>query len=109
MISFKEFIKDKENIDKFIDKNELILFFKKNDSIFGAPEDSRVIFAKLKSDDDDMPTNWKDEANFIAMNLMSSLDKDPVENMFSYKDLNDIKVLDKDTIVNLIINQKCGE
>ena len=38
-------------IDNFIDENGLLLFFTKGKDCFGAPEQSRLVFAKLKDDD----------------------------------------------------------
>ncbi len=83
-------------IDNFIDKNGLLLFFTKGKNCFGAPEQSRLIFAKLKSDDEDCEEDgWRDEASFAALNLQDALNGEEKQHIFSNKDLNSIKIIDK--------------
>lgn len=91
----------KENIEDFLDKNQMIFFFKRGDDVFGTPEDGRLIFAKLKSDEDD---SFRDEAQFMAMNLLKSLSGDPVQSMFGHKDLDTIKVCDREDAVKLVMS-----
>ena len=85
-----------KSIDDFIDKNQLLLFFTKDDECFGAPEPSRLVFAKLKSDDCD--EDWKNEASFLAMNLKDAMNGNKKEHVFSNKDLDLIKILDKENL-----------
>lgn len=99
---------ERMNIDDLLDKNGLILFFKKGDDYFGAPEESRVIFAKLKTDteDDPMQFGFKDEARFPAFKLSSLLSDDPEnskESVFCNKDLPKIKVCSREDAINNII------
>lgn len=85
-------------IDNFIDENGLLLFFTKDKSCFGAPEQSRLIFAKLKSDDsgcEEEEEGWRDEASFAALNLQDALNGDKKQHIFSNKDLDSIKIIDK--------------
>jgi hypothetical protein len=96
-----------ENIDSMndlLDKHELILFFKKGDDYFGAPEDSRVVFAKLKTDteDDPMMPGFRQEARFPAFNLIKFLSNDPeksTESVFGIKDLPKISVCTREEAV----------
>jgi hypothetical protein len=96
-----------ENIDSMndlLDKHELILFFKKGDDYFGAPEDSRVVFAKLKTDteDDPMMPGFRQEARFPAFNLIKFLSNDPeksTESVFGIKDLPKITVCPREEAV----------
>ncbi len=99
---------EKISIGDHLDGQNLILFFKRGDDIFGAPEESRLVFAKLKSkdDDEDMPPTWRDEAKFIAMNLIQSLVGQPTENMFGIKDLANLKLLDREKVVAALMKSK---
>lgn len=99
------------DVNDVLDKHGMILFFKKDDDLFGAPEESRLIFAKLKSDDEDDPMNpgFRDEARFMGINLLKSIYGDPeesIERMFSLKDLPKIVVCDRDDAVKHILNYK---
>lgn len=79
-----------------------VFFFKRGSDIFGAGEDSRVVFAKMKHPDDELPSGWRDEANFTAHNLQKSVSGEPAQNVFSYKDLKKIKILDKDKVSEML-------
>jgi hypothetical protein len=83
-------------IESLLDGNGNILFFKKDGDIFGAGEDSRVVFAKLKNPDDDLPQGWTKEANFTADNLTRTIKGEPSRHVFNKDDLKDIKVMDRD-------------
>lgn len=76
-----------------------VFFFKIGRDLFGAGEDSRVIFAKMKHPDDDLPSGWREEANFSGYNLIKSVKGEPAQNLFSADDLKKIKVVDKDNIM----------
>ena len=114
-LSFRDFLDDwdiqLENIDSMndlLDKHELILFFKKGDDYFGAPEDSRVVFAKLKTDteDDPMMPGFRQEARFPAFNLIKFLSNDPersTESVFGIKDLPKISVCTREEAVDNMI------
>jgi hypothetical protein len=111
-LSFRDFLDDwdiqLENIDSMndlLDKHELILLFKKGDDYFGAPEDSRVVFAKLKTDteDDPMMPGFRQEARFPAFNLVKFLSNDPersTESVFGIKDLPKITVCTREEAVD---------
>jgi len=83
-------------IESLLDGNGNILFFEKDGDIFGAGEDSRVVFAKLKSPDEDMPQGWAKEANFTADNLTRAIKGESARYVFSKDDLKKIKVMDRD-------------
>lgn len=97
-----------DSINKLLDKHEIILFFKKGEDYFGAPEDSRVIFAKLKTDkeDDPMMPGFRQEARFPAINLAKILTDDPensMETVFSAKDLPKINVCSREDAIDSIM------
>jgi hypothetical protein len=115
-LSFKNFFKEekvrkKDKIRNLLDGRDLILFFKKGDKYFGAPEESRIIFAKMKNPDDDeeMPTGWADDANFSALDLMHALDGGNSENLFSLKDMPNINVMDRDAMEKELLRCPCNQ
>ena len=100
-----------KSIHDLMDRHGMILFFKKGDDLFGAPEDSRVVFAKLKSGDDDDPMapGFRDEARFMGINLLKSMfggDEESVENLFGLQDIPNIKVCDREDAVHQIMHHK---
>lgn len=101
--NFKIFQEGKDDqkrnkIKSLLDGQNLIMFFTKDNKLFGAPEESRIVFAKMMNPkgDEDMPDNWEDAANFMAFDLMNALAGQNTGNIFSAKDLPLIKVLDRD-------------
>jgi hypothetical protein len=89
-----------------IETNSLILFFEKDKKIYGAPESSRVIFAKMKNPDEDVPKSWLDDANFIAYDLKKAMEGQKHEILVSAKDLNSIKIIDEKDALKRIGNGK---
>lgn len=105
-----------KSIHDMMDKHGLILFFKKDDQLFGSPEDSRLIFAKLKNDteddDDPMMPGFRDEAQFLGINLLKSMfgdEEDSVETMFKNKDIPDIHTCDRDEAIKILMTYKPKE
>lgn len=93
-------------VKNIIDGKNLIMFFKKGDSLFGAPEESRIVFARMKNPDaDDLPEDWGDDASFSAFDLIKALKGEPVENLFSMNDLPQIDVVTRDEIEDSLM--KC--
>ena len=82
-----------------IETNNLVLFFEKDKKLYGAPESSRVIFAKMKNPDEDMPKAWLKDANFVAFDLKKAMQGKKFEILISSKDLNSIKILDESDVV----------
>lgn len=89
-------------INSMIDSNSLILFFKKGEDLFGADEDGRVVFAKMKNPDEDMPDGWEDEASFSAQNLHKVMRGEPAQHLFRHEDLKAIKIIDREKMVDLL-------
>jgi hypothetical protein len=99
---------EEEELNKLkhvVDMHGLVLFFKRGDSYFGAGEDSRVIFARLKKPDEDMSKGWEDEASFTALNLSKLAKGHPAQHVFDKEDIKKIKVMDKDEVVEKIKDQ----
>jgi hypothetical protein len=87
-------------IDALLDGEGTVLYFQKDGDLFGTGEDSRVVFAKLKNPDDELPEGWADDANFSADNLSKSLKGDECKHMFGKSDLDKIKIIDRDEAFN---------
>jgi len=110
--NYAQAIQEQEDkLNGLLNKHGLILFFTKGKDLYGAPEDSRVIFAKLKSDEDDDPMmpNFRQEARFPAINLfrsMTSGPEDSVESVFGMKDIPLLKVCDREKAIEMLM--KCG-
>lgn len=102
---------EKQNkVKNIIDGKNLIMFFKKGNSLFGAPEESRIVFARMKNPDtDDLPEDWGDDASFSAFDLAKTLNGEPVENLFSMNDLPDIDVVTRDEIENSLMKCPCED
>lgn len=101
-----------ENADKasgIIDGNDFIFLFKKGDSYYGAGEDSRIVFARMKNPDKDLPPNWKKEASFVATDLKKALEGLKSQNIFYAKDLKDIKVMDREEVIKELAKYKAKD
>lgn len=78
-------------------EGELSFFFKFKDEIFGCPEESRLVFAKLKTPDEDVTPAWATEAGFLGINLSRALEEEQFpRRLFYKKDLNGIKIIDRE-------------
>lgn len=79
------------------DGGNLLFFFRYDNDVFGAPELSRVTFAKLKdSGDEDNTPGWRKEASFTATNLTKLASGMQQTMLFTDKDVSKIDVLSKD-------------
>lgn len=100
-LRFSQFIHEANNtetqIEALLNGQNLIMFFKKDGKIYGAGEDGRLTFARMKDKkDDDVSQEWRKEANFSAIDLGRALEGVKTFNVFAYKDLKDIQVIDRD-------------
>lgn len=87
---------NKENkLRSLIDANGLIMFFQKDQDMFGCPENGRIAFARMKSEDDK-------EANFVALKLSSD---EPARHIIQSKDLNDLKIIDVEDAIQGILGK----
>src|SRR5688500_371994 len=71
--AYVELQEKRDEIGSHLDRRGCIMFFKRGDDIFGAPEESRLMFAKMKSPDDDVSDQWRQEAKFLAVNLLQAI------------------------------------
>ena len=109
-MNFREFlISETENrIEMLIDKLGLLLFFEKDQNIFGTNEDGRVVFAKIKNPDKDLPSGWDDEATFSAYNLNKLLNGENPHHIFDKKSIKGIQVLSREDVIKKL-KKKSGK
>lgn len=98
------FTEKDERVQKMLDDNQLIFFFKKNGEIYGASEDGRMSFACIN--DDEEPESVKREVRVHAMNLSKSFSGEKAEVMFDRDAMSDITVLDRDEIESILHKSK---
>jgi hypothetical protein len=105
--SFKQFLDTfgeerlKKNLDSLLD-DRFIMYFKKGKEVFGAGEDGRLVFAKLKNPDEETPSGWEKEASFSADNLTKTAQGEPTQCVFSNEDMKKIKVINRDEAYKLL-------
>lgn len=98
----------REKVEQLIEDSGYLLFFEKDGDIFGAGEEGRVVFAKMKNPDEEMPKGWEEEASFSADNLIKKMKGEPPQHLFSHKDLKKIKVLDQDEAIEKLSEEAKG-
>jgi hypothetical protein len=94
-LSFRHFYENDERAQKLMDNPHISFFFRKDGEVFGGPEESRLVFARMKNPERGEKT-WAAEASFAAVGLKRAIDGDVVQRLFSGKDLDSIEVLDKE-------------
>jgi hypothetical protein len=87
-------VKGSFNKKCIVEDNDLVFFFKKDKVLYGASENSRLTFARMKNPDDEEKT-WSKDATFSAYNLE---EEKPSEAVFGKKDLSKIKVIDQEKV-----------
>ena len=87
-------VKDKFNKKCLMEDNELVFYFKKDNILYGASENSRLTFARMKNPEPE-DKKWSKVASFSAYNLE---EKEPREIVFGSKDLKKIKVIDQEKV-----------
>ena len=86
---------NKEKIKAMLGTNDFVFFFEKNGEIYGSPEESRLMFARMKNPDPE-DNDWVKEANFSGLNLNKALKGEKTESLFYHTDLTKIKILDQE-------------
>lgn len=101
-MSSPAFSKFRELMDKW-DKscnifleNDLCLFFKKEKEIYGATENSRITFARMKNPESKEDEDWKKDATFVAYDLEKTEGDNKSISVFSSEDVSKLKVITMD-------------
>lgn len=94
----------KKQLDELFDKHDLTLFFRKDKHIYGCPEESRVIFAKLKAGDNfsAMMIGKKEDVKFLAYNLTKAMhgnEDEAIQTLLGKPDLKSIKVISREKAI----------
>lgn len=91
--SFSLFIKESDKKKYDLSKlDKYTLFFIFENKVYGSTEENRLIFAKLKNKDEDLPINWKKDLGFQAEEI--NLSQESGSRLFYFKDINLIKIID---------------
>jgi len=99
---------DRKQIQDMIEGNHFVFFFKRKDEVFGAPEESRLTFAKMKNPDEDASEEWIKDASFAAVNFNRALKGESVKSVFNAEDLKQIKVIERDEAVDVLVKKASG-
>lgn len=94
-----------KQIRNLVDGQGLLLFFKFKGEVFGVGEDGRVVFARIKNPAKE-DKEWVKEASFSAINLTRTVADDKTSSIFGAKDLDSIKVIDRDKAVKMLCKEK---
>lgn len=85
-------VKNKFNKKCLMEDNDIVFFFKKDKTIYGGSENSRLIFARMKNPEDG-DEKWSKDATFSAYDLEQ---EKPSETVFNKQDLDKIKIIDQE-------------
>lgn len=108
MDDWDEYLENEEiesKINNYLNNNGYVMFFKKDDDIFGAPEEGRITFAKMKNPDGDLPDSWSKDASFSADNISKALEGINNQAFVGKDTVGKIKVIDQDNAKGLLINK----
>lgn len=98
--------KHANKVNGIIEINGLIFFFVKDGEVYGASEEGRLVFAKMKDPHDkDLDDRL---SSFAAYSLKKALAGHEVSRVFGKKDLKTIKVISQDKAVELLSNKPTG-
>lgn len=95
---------EENRIKQIINDNGLILFFKKDQEYFGTNEEGRIIFAKIKNNDEDLPKGWDEEATFTVCNLSKMVKGEPSKSILGKKDIKKIRVIEEEELIESLKN-----
>jgi hypothetical protein len=87
-------------IKMLLDGQNLIMFFTKDNVVYGCPEESRLTFARIKhpnKDDADLA-----EARFGAINLYDALVGKATQVLFTKKDMKKIKIISQEKCASML-------
>lgn len=88
-----------------VDGQDFIFFFTCRGSIYGANENARSVFSVMKNPLDEP---GYEDMSFSATNLSNAMKGEPKEEVFIYKDIASIKVLNKEVARHMLMQQKKG-
>ena len=99
--TYCENAKTMNDLFALLSQKEFSFFFDFEGSVYAGPEESRVIFAKMKHPDATVNHQWKKDANFSG----TKLEDMQSERIFSAKDLKKIRVIDQGKAMNTLLEK----
>lgn len=96
---FSEFrnLMDKwDRASRLMVESDLCLFFRKDGRLYGAGENSRITFARMKNPSSKEDRDWRKEATFTAHDLQKTSEGSTGMSVFSAVDLPGIEIVDQD-------------
>lgn len=96
----------REQDDKFVkakmlvDGHDYIFFFTIRGCVYGANENARSVFSVMKNP---MDEPGYEDMSFSATNLTKAMEGEPKEEIFIYKDVEKIKVIQKEDAYQLLM------
>ena len=94
-----------DKIQTMLDDNGFVLFFTKEKEVFGATEDGRLIFARMKHPDPEEPEGYMKEATFSATNLTRAVEGEKTETVIGRRDLAKLKIISQEEAEKLLKKQ----
>lgn len=85
--TYQETSGKKQQIKAFFDQNDLIMFFTYEGDVYGSPEESRLVFARMVAKE--LPS----DTTFVAYDLEKTLEGDEVLKTFSKKDFKKMHII----------------
>lgn len=93
---FRELMDKWDAASRLFKESDLCLFFKKDGTVYGATEDGRITYARMKNPESKEDAEWAKEATFSAYDLDKSSSGEKVKSVFRSDDMKDIKVVTQD-------------
>jgi hypothetical protein len=100
--TFKEFISKNKKKEEFLYKKGIMFFFKYKNKVYGAKEEDRIIFSKIKLKDKDIDLQ---NTFFEAYDLKKYLIKKFDIKKFNYKDIKKIKIIQLEQAMKILLCQ----
>lgn len=86
-----------------VDGHDYIFFFTTRGNVYGANENARSVFSVMKNP---MDEPGYEDMSFSATNLTKAMEGEPKEEIFIYKDIEKIKVIQKEDAYRILMNKK---
>ena len=83
---------------KLFEENDLCLFLKKDGVIYGATEDSRITFARMKNPESKEDKDWAKEASLAVYDLEKSQDGKKVMALMGSDDVKGLVPMDLEEV-----------
>jgi hypothetical protein len=93
---FRELMDKWDNTSRLFTESDLCLFFRKDDTLYGATETGRITYARMKNPESKEDENWSKEATFSAYDLEKSADGKNTMSVFGKSDLKKIEAISQE-------------